>query len=277
MSDQPENFNDDAYDEQDAERVDSARSRLAGEESAQSAGRNLEDQIRGAIANWVGASPDDDWETVGRMWEANTRGRIAGIFDAKPAEDRDDVTWDDIGQTVDHQLRKTVGGWAGAEEGDDWGTVGKKIDTQIRSSLDKTVGAKAAAEDDAAAPAAEAEPAAPEADAEPAAAEPAAEPASWDEIGSNLEKSIRGGIGSWVQAGPEASWDEIGDKFGDRVRNLFGIVKEAETSDDPFGAPPTAESSTGARKVRVEIDTDDDAPAGGPRMAGGEEEEEVQA
>ncbi|MBN1964465.1 MAG: hypothetical protein JW910_07450 [Anaerolineae bacterium] len=253
MSDQPEDFNDDAYEEHDEERVEAAKSRLASEAEAEQAGQSLERQIRGAIANWVGATPDDDWDTIGRMWEANARGRIAGLFDAKPAEDREDVTWDDIGHTMDRQLRKTVGGWAGANEEDDWDAVGGKIDTQIRASLGKVVGAKRAAsapQDEAEAVEAEA---APEAPAAPA---PAA-PATWDEIGANLERNIRSGVGSWVDAEPDASWDAIGEQFAQRVRKLFGTVKEEETGHDPFAAP-TGESSTGTRKVRVEIETDDD-------------------
>lgn len=200
-------------------------------------GAEVEKQVRTTIGSVVGAKPEDDWETVGRLYEANVRGFIAGIFDAKPTEDQEDVSWDDIGSTVDNQLRKTVGGWAGAEEEDDWSDIGPKIDKKIRAWFSDAFGVSQKTSVEA------------EVEAGPVEAEAeveieSEEAASWSDIGETIEQNIRSNIGNWVDADPDASWETIGDRFAERFRTVFGNVRDVADN------PPDV-------KVKVSIDDEE--------------------
>lgn len=161
---------------------------------------DVEADIRRTIGGWVGASPDDDWDTIGRLMEANFRGRVAALVGVEPGEPQSEVTWDDIGTKIDRSLRQTFGGWAGAKPEDDWETVGEKMEEGIRESVGEAVGEE--------------------------------EPASWETIGQRIETNVRREIGGWVHAGPDADWQTIGDMYGERLRALFGI-KAAEESPAP--------------------------------------------
>ncbi|MBN1284895.1 MAG: hypothetical protein JXB47_05835 [Anaerolineae bacterium] len=229
MSEQPEN----TIPEVEEPAAEENKPPFAKTQSAlEDLGEEIEKQARLAIGSLVGAQPDDDWDTIGRLFEANFRGFIAGIFKTQPTEGEAEVTWDDIGTTADRQLRKTVGGWAGAAEDDDWQTVGTKMDQKLRAWFGETFGVEKPAEDVA----------------ESAEASSEAEGASWDEIGGTVEQNIRKNVGGWVGADADANWDHIGDRFAARFREIFGIVQEAETT------PP---EETGKTKVPISGDEEE--------------------
>lgn len=183
---------------------------------------DIESDIRRTLGGWVGAKPDDDWDTIGRMMEANFRGRIAEFFGVEPGAEKSEVTWDDIGSKVNHDLRKAIGGWAGAKPDDDWKAVGEKVDEKIRASAGEAAGAK------------------------PAGAEGTA---SWEEIGKKIEANLRRGLGSWVNADPDADWDAIGNLYAERIRKAFGVKgEEAPAPEKKAQVPISGEESTGEGK-----------------------------
>ncbi len=222
MSDQTENTKAEA-----AESSPQASTPPKTERPVEEMGHKIEGEIRDFIAKLVGAAPDDDWDTIGRMVDASFRNRIAQVFNAKPVEEQEEASWEDIRITVDVQLRETLGGWAGAERGDDWRTVGEKIDTKIRTLLHGAFGKteKKPAEADAVDVSEDVSEEATEAETVEEA-----EPDSWEKVGGDIEHKVRKEVGRWAGAEPEAGWESIGALFADKFRNVFSGVKDAGRS-----------------------------------------------
>jgi hypothetical protein len=81
-------------------------------------------------------------------------------------------------ERIDEKLRRTIAGWVGAEENDDWKTIGTKTDANTRKAIAKWVGAE--------------------------------EGADWGTISSRMEHRTRQGVARLVKAQKaeeeEASW-----------------------------------------------------------------------
>jgi hypothetical protein len=187
-------------------------------------GDMLDEEIRETVHDWAENPDDTEYEDLDERIDVKLRRTIAGWVGAD-----ENAEWKAIGEKMDADTRGAIAGWVGADEGADWPAITSRIENRVRFNMARLVRAQKADE--------EAE-------------------ASWGDIGSKIERDVRGWVGTVVGAEDEADWQAIGRQIGEHVSKAFEKVTEAMRSKkgdkESENAPPI--------KIEIEGDDGDEPP-----------------
>jgi hypothetical protein len=189
-------------------------------------GQHLDDEIKETVQDWAANPQGTDYENLDERVDQKLRKTIAGWVGADEAAD-----WKAIGGQMDAKTRASMAKWVGAEEGSDWPTITSRIENRVRTNVARMVKAERPA---------------------PESEEASSADASWGDIGTKIERDVRGWVGTVVGTEKDSDWPAIGNRLFDHVRTAFDKVVTAakEVRKDP---PAPTE--------RIEIKSEDESPA----------------
>lgn len=186
-------------------------------------GAKLDEDIKETVKDWAKNPENTDFDELDDRIDVKLRRTVAGWVGAGET-----AGWKEIGDKMDSKTRSAIAGWVGAEKDADWQTITNQIETRTRSNIARLVHAD----------------------------RPDGE-VRWSDIGSKVERDVRGWIGGLVGTSKDADWQTIGNQIVDKVRH----AAEKVTKSDKPGEPSDADVQRAASRIEITSEDDDQPPA----------------
>jgi len=173
-------------------------------------GDHLDEEIKETVHDWAENPQGESYDNLDDRIDAKLRRTIAGWVGSEP-----DADWKSVGVKMDANTRVALARWVGAEEQADWNEITARMENRIRTGVARLVRAERGS-----------------------AAESEATEPSWGDIGTKIERDVRGWVSGLVGTESDSDWGTITNQAVDHVRAAFDKITRSEKkkkADKPYG------------------------------------------